>query len=166
MEILQFFAGEILPFSWSIQCLHVWLSARRTIFPPPPPWSYSRRSIIRTFNNPNLAITWTNGCKAIILISTHLQFDNLNRLIIRTQVWQCKCSDCRASTAFPFQGIKFASISSVLLAVWKTTVNTHTHFFHIKLSHFIPSFCPMHSILSKKLRLLMSTLIAENQTND
>ena len=34
----------------------------------------------------------------MLLISTNLQFDNLNHSIIRTQVWQHKCLDYRAST--------------------------------------------------------------------
>ena len=62
--------------------------------------TYSRLSIIWTFDNPNLSINRTNRCKAMLLISTHLQFDNPNCSIIRTQVWQCKCLDYRVSTVY------------------------------------------------------------------
>ena len=60
--------------------------------------TYSRRSIIRTFDYPNLSIKQTKGCKPMLLMSTNLQFDNPNYSIIRTQVWQSKCSDYLAST--------------------------------------------------------------------
>ena len=61
-------------------------------------YKYSRRSIIRMFDNRNLSINQTKGRKQNLLISPNLQFDNLKSSIIWMQVWQRKCSDYRVST--------------------------------------------------------------------
>ena len=45
--------------------------------------SYSRHSIIWTFDNLNLSINQAKGCKPMLLISTNLQFNNLNNAYAR-----------------------------------------------------------------------------------
>ena len=59
---------------------------------------YSRHSMIQTLDIPNLSINRTKGFKPMLLISTNLQFDIPNCLIIQTQVGQHKSSDYRVST--------------------------------------------------------------------